>query len=164
MLVTVWTPAWLHYRAAAGRYVASVLRSLGYRARSRIAPDPYRAQDRLGIQLGFWGWVPSFASPAGFIPPALTCGAYDAVNARNSNTAEFCNAAIDREIRRAQALQTSDPQAAARLWARVDRDITDQAPWVAFANGVVLEVVSGRVGNYQYNPQWGTLLDQLWVR
>ncbi len=164
MRVTVWTPGWVHYRAAPGRYVASVLRSLGYRARSRTAADPYRAEDRLGIQLGFWGWVPSFASPAGFIPPALTCRAYDTVNAQNANPAEFCNAPIDREIRRAQALQTSDPQAAARLWARVDRDITDQAPWVAFANGVVLEVVSDRVGNYQYNPQWGTLLDQLWVR
>jgi hypothetical protein len=28
----------------------------------------------------------------------------------------------------------------------------------------VLEVISTRVGNYQYNPQLGTLLDQLWVR
>jgi hypothetical protein len=25
------------------------------------------------------------------------------------------------------------------------------------------EFVSTRVGNYQYNPQWGGLLDQLWV-
>ena len=25
-------------------------------------------------------------------------------------------------------------------------------------------LVSRRVGNYQYNPQWGVLLDQLWVR
>jgi hypothetical protein len=24
--------------------------------------------------------------------------------------------------------------------------------------------VSPRVGNYQFHPQWGTLLDQLWVR
>ena len=51
-----------------------------------------------------------------------------------------------------------------RLWAKIDRDITNQAPWVPFANAVVLEVVSTRVGNYQYNPSWGTLLDQLWVR
>ena len=58
----------------------------------------------------------------------------------------------------------SDPETASRLWARIDRDITDQAPWVAFANGAVLEVVSTRVRNYQYNPQWGTLLDQLWVK
>jgi hypothetical protein len=26
------------------------------------------------------------------------------------------------------------------------------------------DLVSQRVGNYQYNPGWGILLDQLWVR
>ena len=46
----------------------------------------------------------------------------------------------------------------------IDRHLTDEAPWVAYANGVALEVKSTRVGNYQYNPQWGTLLDQIWVR
>ena len=25
------------------------------------------------------------------------------------------------------------------------------------------DFVSRRVGNYQYNPQWGALLDQMWV-
>jgi hypothetical protein len=60
--------------------------------------------------------------------------------------------------------QTTDPGASSRLWTQVDREITDQAPWISFVNGVVLEVKSNRVGNYQYNPQWGTLLDQLWVR
>jgi len=29
---------------------------------------------------------------------------------------------------------------------------------------VVVDVISTRVGNYQLNPQWGTLLDQLWVK
>jgi hypothetical protein len=33
--------------------------------------------------------------------------------------------------------------------------LTDQAPWVPFANGVVLELQSRRVGNYRYNSQWG---------
>jgi hypothetical protein len=31
-------------------------------------------------------------------------------------------------------------------------------------NPASVEVVSKRVGNYQYNPQYGSLLDQLWVR
>jgi peptide/nickel transport system substrate-binding protein len=80
------------------------------------------------------------------------------------NFSEFCDPAIDREIARAQALQTTDPDAASRLWAKVDRDVTEKAPIVAYANAVVLEVKSARVRNYQYNPQWGTLLNQLWVR
>jgi hypothetical protein len=31
-------------------------------------------------------------------------------------------------------------------------------------NNLGLDVVSDRAGNYQRNPQWGALLDQLWVR
>jgi len=27
-----------------------------------------------------------------------------------------------------------------------------------------IDVVSRRVGNHQYSPQWGILLDQLWAR
>jgi hypothetical protein len=27
-----------------------------------------------------------------------------------------------------------------------------------------VDIVSRRVGNYQYNPQWGVLFDQLWVK
>jgi hypothetical protein len=96
--------------------------------------------------------------------PILTCGSYNLVNSQNANFAEFCDPTIDREIARAKSLQTSAPEASSRMWAKVDRDITDQAPWVSFANGVVLEVKAARVGNYEFNPQWGTLLDQLWVR
>jgi hypothetical protein len=28
----------------------------------------------------------------------------------------------------------------------------------------ITDFISHRVGNYQYNPQLGVLLDQLWVR
>ena len=164
--VTVWMPSFIPFSTAAGRYVVSVLDTLGYKARLR-APrfNPFLRENKLHVQLGFWGWGPDFAAtPAGFIPPAFACSAYTPVTSQNQAVAEFCDPAIDREMARAQSLQASDPEAASQLWAKIDRDVTDQAPWVPFANGVVLEVVSKRVGNYQYNPQYGTLLDQLWVR
>ena len=42
--------------------------------------------------------------------------------------------------------------------------IADRAPAVPYANDLQLTFLSRRVGNYQSNPQWGVLLDQLWVR
>jgi hypothetical protein len=27
-----------------------------------------------------------------------------------------------------------------------------------------VDLLSGRTGNYQHNPVWGVLLDQLWVQ
>jgi peptide/nickel transport system substrate-binding protein len=162
--VTVWIPKWTQFSPAAGRYIVSVLDSLGYKARYRFAVDPFSNQDKLRLQAGINGWYADFAAPAGFIGPTLTCAAYNPVNSENLNIAEFCGPGIDREIARARSLQTSDPEAASRLWAKIDRDLTDQAPWLAFANGIVLDVKSARVGNYQHNPQWGALLGQLWVR
>jgi peptide/nickel transport system substrate-binding protein len=144
--------------------VVSVLHSLGYKATYRIATDPYTREDRLGLQAGFYAWSASYPSPASFIGDGLSCASFDQGQANNENTAEFCDPTIDRELAHATALEANGAQAASQLWARIDRQLTDQAPWVPFANGVVLELKSTRVGNYQYNEQWGTLLDQLWVR
>ena len=71
---------------------------------------------------------------------------------------------IDREVMRAASAQINDPQRAADLWSQVDRDVVDEAGWVPFYNYQSVEFVSKRVGNYQYNPWWRSLLDQLWVR
>ncbi|HEX4521866.1 MAG TPA: ABC transporter substrate-binding protein, partial [Gaiellaceae bacterium] len=162
--VTFWIPRWIKFDAAAGRYVVSVLDSLGYKARFRFAADPYAHENALGVQAGFWAWYADFAAPSGFVRNTLTCSSYTPIGALNANSAEFCDHAIDREIGRAQLLQTSNPEAAAQLWAKVDRDLTNQAPWASFANGTVLELISTRVGNYQFNPAWFTLLDQLWLK
>ena len=64
----------------------------------------------------------------------------------------------------ALALQTSDPAAADKLWAKIDRAITDQAAWIGYATPRKVNFVGSRVGNYQFHPVWWTLLDQLWVR
>ena len=39
-----------------------------------------------------------------------------------------------------------------------------QAPWVPIFNGGDTQFVSSRVGNYQESPEYGPLLDQMWVR
>lgn len=65
---------------------------------------------------------------------------------------------------RATALQAQDPPAAALLWQEVERDILAQAPFLPTDNRRSVDFVSERVGKYQYNPQWGPLLSQLWVK
>ena len=67
-------------------------------------------------------------------------------------------------MRRAQAEQLSDPTGSRALWQRVDREITDASPWVPLMASKDVNVLSKRVGNYQYSPDIGMLIDQLWVR
>ena len=69
----------------------------------------------------------------------------------------------DRWALRATRLQTTDPVAANRLWARTDRRVTNQAPWVTTVSESTTDLVSRRVSNYQY-AQSVAWLDQLWVR
>ena len=83
--------------------------------------------------------------------------------ARNSNASESCDPQIDREIKRAQACSSESPSGR-RLWELVDRETVDRAPWVPLVNPKVVDVLSKRVGNYQYSPAFGMLFDQLWVR
>jgi peptide/nickel transport system substrate-binding protein len=80
------------------------------------------------------------------------------------NVGHFCDRAIDAKIRRALKLQERDPAAANESWAALDRELTDQAPWVFLYTESRTNFVSKRVGNYQHHPLWGTLFAQLWVR
>jgi peptide/nickel transport system substrate-binding protein len=164
--VTVWVPWWTNFGPRVGRYAASVLSSIGYRASFRAPKklDPAPNENRLGVQAFFAGWYADYPTDAGFLVAPLSCSGYSADSAKSTNFAEFCDPAIDAEMNHAEQLQAADPAGAARAWAKVDRDLTDAAPWVAFGNAYTLELLSPRVGNYQFNPALGTLLAQLWVR
>ena len=67
-------------------------------------------------------------------------------------------------MRRAQAEQLSNPTGSRALWQQVDREIADASPWVPLMVTKDVNVLSKRVGNYQYSPATGMLIDQLWVR
>ena len=125
-----------------------------------VRGDAYwgRVEDsRNRAQIGFYGWSGGGdPSPANFLVDLFSC---------NNNVSEFCNPSIDRQMRKAQAEQASDPVGARALWQRVDREVTDAAPWVPLIATKDVNFLSKRVGNYQFSPDAnGLLIDQLWVR
>jgi hypothetical protein len=71
---------------------------------------------------------------------------------------------MDSMIARAHEIQTTDQAAASALWADIDVAISDEFPWVAYANPAGIALVGDRVGNVQLHVKEGLLLDQLWVR
>jgi YVTN family beta-propeller protein len=156
--VTVWMPGPI---AEQGRYLVSVLNSLGLRSRLKVQPRQAHFDSvhdpATRAQAGFYAWAIDFPSAAGFIPPAFGCEAF-------SNVSRLCVRSIDAKMKAATATQVQDPAAATSLWQEVERALLAQAPIVPMYNRNDIGFVSERVGNYQYNPQWGVLLDQLWVR
>ena len=163
MKVTFWNWSDL---GSLGPYAVKLLRSLGYRVSTKEQKTPDLAYDsRTQAQIGTIEWISDYPTASGFFNIILTCASFVPANAvRNSNAAEFCDPQIDREIKQALSEQLTNPEAAGALWQQVDRQTVDQAPWVPLVNPKVVDVLSKRVGNYQYSPAFGMLFDQLWVR
>ncbi len=160
MRVTVWVPE--NHRGE-GPFLAALLRSIGYRARFRDVSDqafygpPPFAGPPDHVQAGPTSWFADFPAASNYIATFFACRS-------PGNLSGFCDRGIDRRIRRAHALQTTDPYLANRLWAALDRSIVDQAPMVPLFALEEIDMVSPRVRNYQFNPQWGVLTNQIWVQ
>jgi peptide/nickel transport system substrate-binding protein len=159
MSVVVWTYPGFWERAAEASVRA--LRQLGYRAKIRRAEDydDYNATasdgTTRGVQAGMVGW---------YGVPRAASSLLDLFRCSPPDLSFFCDRRIDARIARALEIEATDPDAAVALWAGIEHDIVDLAPWAPLFTPVHASVVSERVGNYQRNPEVGLLLDQLWVR
>lgn len=140
-------------------YFTELLNDLGFRATHRAFSNVDRYFSRLYSekpQIGIAAWGQDYPAPSNFIDLLLSCDS-------PANSTGLCNRQVDRMIHRALRLQAVDPPRANELWADIERRIVDLAPWVSLVNPVGTEVISEQAGDYQRNPQWGLLLDQLWV-
>ncbi|HYZ29016.1 MAG TPA: BTAD domain-containing putative transcriptional regulator [Thermoleophilaceae bacterium] len=136
------------------RYAAGVLRRLGFRTRVHLVPHNALDAPLETIQVipGSWG----NDTPNGMFTTWFAC---DGPNVHGW----FCDRNIEASLRRAQTLKSTNPRAAAAIWARVDRRLVNRAAWVPMINELGLDFVSERVRNYQFHPYWGLIADQLWL-
>jgi YVTN family beta-propeller protein len=140
-------------------YLAGVLRSLGYRT-TLHQPSLASITDAMDsrFQMNTNGdWLADYPDPSSYIPPFFSCDG-------GNNHGYVCNRALDREMHKAQSLELTAPATANALWTSIDHTLTDQADWVPTVNLREVDLVSKRLGNYQFNPVWGFLVDQSWVR
>ena len=168
MKITVWNTPTPPAAVAEGRDTVTALRELGYRASLRLLPDStyftYTNDSRNHAQVIDGGWSADYPSADDFIGK-LTCSHFAPGNGQaTTDASEFCDPALDRQFARAAVLQTTDPPAAAALWARLDHQLTGLAIWLPTVTPNETDLLSRRSSNYQYNPVWGCLIDQLWIR
>ena len=168
MKVTVW--AWNQAKGF-NNVAVKALQALGYHVTLKpVRGDKYWgtvADSRNRAQIGFWGSAAvGYPSPAAFLVALFSCAAFvPRSTTNNNNPSEFCDPSIDRQMQKAEAEEQSDPAGARALWQRVDREITDAAPWVPLVATRDVTFLSKRAGNYQFSPDgMGLLIDQLWVR
>ena len=155
------------FGTTAAEVLVKTLDGLGFPARLKeVSNNDYFSEvddSSNHVQAGFQNWQADYVSPAQFFEPLLTCSSFQPGSA-NFNDAEFCDPAIDKSISRAEAAEEANSGTAVSDWAAVDHAVVDEAPWIPLANPEVIDFVSRRVGDYQYNPQFGELTDLLWVQ
>ena len=159
--VTIGVPPDDPYEGRLADSVARTLRQLGYRASVREEADTFAAMlapdsDTDAIRVG---WLQDFAGASNFVEPLFTCSANEQGGV---NVAQYCSSRLDGLV--SQARRTRGAAASADAWARIDRLLTDDAPAIPLYALRQADFVSKRVGNYIFNPQFGVLLDQMWVR
>ena len=122
--------------------------------RRRPQPDPDGHQ-RMGCRL---------PQRIGFLPPQLSCRSFYRAPTNTPNYAEFCDPHADKLAGQAQAAQLTDP-AAARTSVGPGRPHRHRPGTMGpDPQPASTTFVSARVGNYQASPEYGPLLDQIWVR
>ena len=160
--VTVWSYGPRHETQS---YFVRLLQRLGYRSKLRLLRDwesyyPTVSDSRARAQIGIFGWEADFAAASDFALP-FACASFVPRSSSNQNLSEYCDRDLDAHAN--VALADRGPDADVR-WQQVFGRLADAAPLVPLINRRAMTLVSKRVGNFQYHPLWGPLLDQLWVR
>jgi ABC-type transport system substrate-binding protein len=136
--------------------VTSTLRSLGYpvTVRGRLSRTP-PATSAAAAQVNFGSWTSPI--PDIFFANFVSCG-----NSHNHDW--FCDPSLDQLTARAQALAATDSARAAQLWRDAGQRVVDEVPVIPLVNARSVELVSPRLGGYQYDTSFGFLPAQAWVR
>ena len=162
--VVVWTIKH-QLPTAIGKLAVRTLDELGYRASLKLLPPARRVTSRrstilaTGAQIGLVGWGSDYPAASEFLS-MFTC--QDAASAKSARLSCATTGSTVRS--RARSTRRAPTHRAGTSWAEVDRRVMALAPWVPLVNSRSVVVVSRRVGNVQFNPEWGTLIDQLWVK
>jgi peptide/nickel transport system substrate-binding protein len=150
--------------------MVSDLNKIGYKASSQLLagsiqyPFVQNSSNLHKWNVAWSAWYQDYPAPADFLNVLLGCGNIHPGSDASPNIAEFCDQKIQAQMTQASSLAQTNPTAANNLWAKVDHEVTDQAPWVDLYNPKQIDFLSKRVQGYQWNPQWYILIDQMWLK
>jgi peptide/nickel transport system substrate-binding protein len=153
---------------ALGDYFVSLLKQLGYKAVPQYLSNAiqynYVQNSSHKVEFAFSDWYADYPAASDFLNILLGCGSFHPNSNSSPNIAEWCDKGIQAKMDHAASVGVKDIKAANDIWAQVDKETTDQAPWVAMFNPKQLNLVSKRVKGFTWSPQWYFLLDQASVK
>ncbi|WP_119392142.1 ABC transporter substrate-binding protein [Taklimakanibacter lacteus] len=151
-----------------GIYLQSVLTELGYQAEVKpIATNiqfTYIQNTNNKVQMSITQWYQDYPAASDFLYILFGCESFHEGSDSSVNIAGFCDKEINDKMKAALALGVEDQAAADKMWAEIDKAVTDKAPAAALFTPKHLDFVSKRVGNFQFNSQFYWMVTQSWVQ
>ncbi len=153
---------------AVGVYLASVLNEIGLKATPKTISGniafTYVQNTKNKVQINVQQWYQDYPAASDFLHILFGCESFHPGSDSSINIAGFCNKAIEAQMHRALKLEQTSFEKANALWAKIDREVTDQAPMATMFTPRHLDFVSKRVGNFTFSKQFYWLVDQSWVQ
>src|SRR5690348_11463879 len=151
-----------------GEYLQSVLNKLGFKTSVKVLSNniqfTYIQNTKNHVQISLTQWYQDYPQASDFLNVLLGCGSFHPGSDTSVNIAGFCNKKIQTEMDKAAALGVTDGPGANKLWAQVDHQVVDQAPWATLFSPKNIDFTSKRVGNFIFSSQFYFLVDQAWVQ
>ncbi|WP_136617791.1 MULTISPECIES: ABC transporter substrate-binding protein [Mesorhizobium] len=151
-----------------GVYLQSVLTSIGYVADVKPISSniqfTYIQNTNNKVQMSVTQWYKDYPAASDFLNILFSCASFREGSDASINIAGFCDKEIDAKMQKALDLGVTDQKAADKLWAEVDRQVTDKAPAVGLFTPKRLDFVSKRLGNFKFNRQFNWMITQSWVQ
>jgi peptide/nickel transport system substrate-binding protein len=153
---------------AVGVYLASVLNEIGFKATAKAISGniafTYPQNTKNHVQINVQQWYQDYPAASDFLHILFGCESFHPGSDSSINMAGFCNKKINAEMHKALKLEETSFDAANKLWSKIDREVTDQAPMATMFTPRHLDFVSKRVGNFVFSKQFYWLVDQSWVQ
>jgi peptide/nickel transport system substrate-binding protein len=151
-----------------GVYLQSVLNDLGFKASVKAISAniqfTYIQNTNNKVQMSVAQWYQDYPAASNFLNVLFGCGSFREGSDSSVNISGFCDPAIEQRMTEVMALAVTDEAAANKLWAGIDKSVTDAAPAAIMFTPKHLDFVSSRLGNFQFNSQFYWMAPQSWLQ
>ena len=145
-----------------GQVLQQDLAKIGIRIELRISsfPTHYALAHRRGAsQMSAQSWLEDFPDPSDFLEPLFARRAI--ADEDSLNASFYSNAALDDLL--AAARRERDPAARARLYARAEQIVCDDAPWAFEYVHRLYHLHQPYVRGYRLHPVWSEDVSDVWL-
>ena len=113
-------------------YMQSLLRDLGYDASLKVVSHniqfTFIQNTSNKVQISVSDWYQDYPAPSDFLGVLFSCDTFHEGSDSSINISGFCDKKIQEDMKKANMTAVTDRAAADKMWAQVDKEVTDQAP------------------------------------